>query len=735
MPTAAPGQRQRPDQSRPDRPVSLGQQPTGGRPDPRTAPWRTPQPSDSPTPRPDARPTPAADPRAARPDRPADGQSRPAADPRRSVPEQRPSSERPTAGAPAADHPSKERPDARPDRTERPAGADPRRPVPEQRPSSERPTADAPSAEPPSGEHPSVDRPAADRPSAEHPSGDHPPAEHPSQDHPSAEHPTAEHPTAEHPDVDPTRPVTADRPYGEPGGLIEPGERERQRVEDAVPRDAEGRPLRHPDPEGDWPGAVNGDPNEPGRRNNCVDVALATVDTYSGYPTPAAARTPDHDADGNPSDRGERGGRDRMENALGARFSDLGDGPAAYRRLEDTLRREGHGSQAVIITRDADGRAHAWNAVNHRGKITYIDAQTGRRSDRPLHDGENGVFAVPLGADRRPAAPVPHADPNHDPSLDRRAPEEIAGGGDNGQNGPPGPPGRVERPDFMGDPPDHYGPPGSLTKAQIEQIQVYRANEEPGYRELYYDKNGHRKLLETVDESGYTPPQLAQFEDDGPWLPAKDGPEAPKPHYLDPKPVHLDADGVEDAQSLKDLDELAEKRSAAVAQMVKDRQWKKESGLPEADAAYSASQYAMQEASENFGEGAAALHYMALQDSGFEPQTLGGPDNGADQFDQVWRHPDGRFVVVEAKGSPDAPLGTRLMPGAGRQRVSQGSREYFLQIVELMKKRGERTLAKELAVALGAGKVEYVLVMGGRNDGSYNGLDYRRFDTSRGTLP
>ncbi|MGW4807376.1 toxin glutamine deamidase domain-containing protein [Kitasatospora sp. NPDC004272] len=664
-PTAAPGQRQRPDQSRPDRPVSLGQQPTGGRPDPRTAPWRTPQPSDSPTPRPDARPTPAADPRAARPDRPADGQSRPGADPRRSVPEQRPSSERPTADDPSAEHPT---------------------------------------------------------------------TEHPSQDHPSAEHPTAEHPTAEHPGVDPTRPVTAGRPYGEPGGLIEPGERERQRVEDAVPRDAEGRPLRHPDPEGDWPGAVNGDPNEPGRRNNCVDVALATVDTYSGHPTPAAARTPDHDADGNPSDRGERGGRDRMENALGARFSDLGDGPAAYRRLEDTLRREGHGSQAVIITRDADGRAHAWNAVNHRGKITYIDAQTGRRSDRPLHDGENGVFAVPLGADRRPAAPVPHADPHHDPSLDRRAPEEIAGG-DNGQNGPPGPPGRVERPDFMGDPPDHYGPPGSLTKAQIEQIQVYRANEEAGYRELYYDKNGHRKLLETVDESGYTPPQLAQFEDDGPWLPAKDGPEAPKPHYLDPKPVHLDADGVKDAQSLKDLDELAEKRSEAVAQMVKDRQWKKESGLPEADAAYSASQYAMQEASENFGEGAAALHYMALQDSGFEPETLGGPDNGADQFDQVWKHPDGRFIVIEAKGSPDAPLGTRLMPGAGRQRVSQGSREYFLQIVELMKKRGERTLAKELTAALGAGKVEYVLVMGGRNDGSYNGLDYRRFDTSRGTLP
>ncbi|MFB7948387.1 toxin glutamine deamidase domain-containing protein [Kitasatospora phosalacinea] len=641
-PTAVPTRQQRPDQPRPDqprpdRPVGLGRQPTGGRPDPRTAPWRTPQPSDGTTPRPDTRPAQPADPRTA----------------------------------------------ARPD--DRPADTDPRRTVPEQRPSTD--------------------------------------------------HPTADHPTADRPDVDPTRPVTADRPYGEPGGLVEPGERERQRVEDAVPRDAEGRPLRHPDPEGDWPGAVNGDPDAPGRRNNCVDVALATVDTYSGHPTPAAARTPDHDADGNPSDRGERGGRDRMENALGAKFSDLGDGPAAYRRLEDTLRREGHGSQAVIVTRDADGRGHAWNAVNHKGKITYIDAQTGRRSDRPLHNGENGVFVVPLGADRRPAAPVPHADPNHDPSQDRRAPEEIGGRGDNGQNAPPGTPRRVERPDFMGDPPNPYGPPGSLTKAQIEQIQVYRANEEPGYRQQYYDRDGHRKLLKTHDESGHAPPQLAQFEDNGPWLPAKDEPEAPKPHYLDAAPVHLDADGVKNEASRKKLDELAKKRDEAVARMLRDLKWKKESGLPEADAAYSASQYAMQEASREFGEESARLHYMALQDAGFEKKDLLGPKNGNDQFDQVWRHPDGRFVVVEAKGSPDAPLGTRLMPGASRQRVSQGSREYFQQIVGLMRKRGETVLARQLTEALEAGKIEYVLVAGGRNTGSYNGLDYQRFDISRGTLP
>ncbi len=113
-------------------------------------------------------------------------------------------------------------------------------------------------------------------------------------------------------------------------------------------------------------------------------MALSTVDTYAGNPTAAASRTPDLDADGNPSDRGEKGGRDRIENTLGARFSDLGSGRDAFNRLENTLRNSGHGSQAVIITQDANGRAHAWNAVNHNGKITYIDAQTGQQSSKPV---------------------------------------------------------------------------------------------------------------------------------------------------------------------------------------------------------------------------------------------------------------------------------------------------------------------------------------------------------------
>ncbi|OEJ28302.1 hypothetical protein AS594_31280 [Streptomyces agglomeratus] len=236
-------------------------------------------------------------------------------------------------------------------------------------------------------------------------------------------------------------PASATRDNTPPGGVTDPTRAEQDALENSVPRDENGDPTRPPDPaDGPWVQNINGSgPDTPGRNNNCVDTALSTVDTYAGNPTAAGARTPDPDTNGNPSDRGERGGRDRIENTLGARFSDLGNGRDAFNRLENTLRNSGHGSQAVIITQDTNGRAHAWNAVNHNGKITYIDAQTGRTSPNPLHSGNNGVFAIPLDANRQPITPGtgdrsrPDSDrsdrraPGTDGNADRRAPEAPAG--------------------------------------------------------------------------------------------------------------------------------------------------------------------------------------------------------------------------------------------------------------------------------------------------------------------
>ncbi|MEV7120997.1 toxin glutamine deamidase domain-containing protein [Kitasatospora griseola] len=427
----------RPDVGRPDSARPDAARPDGSRPD-----STRPDGSRSDAARPDAGRSDAARPDAARPDstrpdagrsdggrpdstRPDGGRSDAARpDAGRSDAARpdaaRPDSTRPDAGRPDAGRPDSARPDAA-----RPDGG---------RPDSTHPDGSRSDAARPDGGHPDAGRPDADRPDTARPEADHrPDADHRlDADHrPDAD---SSHPDApSHPDATPdghsSRPdgLAGSRPYDTPGGLERPDPQHQVDLESRVPRNPDGTPQRHPDPNGDWPGAVNGDGHRaPGRDNNCLDVALSTADTYSGNPTAAAPRR-----DGGPE--GERGGRDRAESQLGAPFRDMGNGDPAFRRIEDRLRQDGHGSQAVIITQDADGRAHAWNVVNHNGRITYLDNQTGQRSDRPLHDGDHGVFAITLDPDRRPTNE--HGGPEHgglengagDHSKADRRPEDPAG--------------------------------------------------------------------------------------------------------------------------------------------------------------------------------------------------------------------------------------------------------------------------------------------------------------------
>lgn len=305
----------------------------------------------------------------------------------------------------------------------------------------------------------------------------------------------------------------------------------------------------------------------------------------------------------------------------------------------------------------------------------------------------------------------------------------------------------VRRPEFMRDGPNPYGPRGSLSREQIEQIQVYRANHDPDYLSQHYRRDGTRKNLSVYDESGFTPPQLTRYSEDTPWIRAKDVPEPPPPRFLDDTYRQLDADSVSDAGRRQILDESAERRHSAIQRGNQMADWKAEAGqihevqgtpesaagLEEATKAYKDAHKQMIDAAEEFGENAARHHFIADHYPGFTDEPLLGPKNGNDQFDQVWTHEDGRVVVVEAKSSVDTDLGRRTLPD-GTQ-VSQGSREYFFDILKKMEERGELALARDMRKALREGKLEYVLVKGERNSGAYNGLRYRRFDISRGTLP
>ncbi|AJT67213.2 hypothetical protein T261_5593 [Streptomyces lydicus] len=391
----------------PAMPSQAGPTPTNTAPPRGTTP---PSRNGSPTPnnRPDA--TPQQQPR---PDRPAYN-PRPDAS--------RPAPSRPGAATPRTpqQRPQPNRPDPRQQPHQRPTGDTPAAATPQSPTSTPQNTPTHPASAPTRTEQPPTNTPTntpnapensahPDTPATPH----HPDAtnepNHPKQsdqpDHATPDTTPDATPHSNDPDHtnDPT-PASETRNRERPGGLEGPTDEHQNNVESTVPRDENGEPQRHPDPnDGNWLNSINDPgPDAPGRNNNCVDTALATTDTYSGNPTAAANRTPDTNSDGTPSDRGEKNGRDRIENTLGARFNDYGNGPDAFNRLENTLRNAGHGSQAVIITQDPNGRAHAWNVVNHNGNITYVDAQTGQRSNKPLHDGTNGVHAIPLNTDRRP---------------------------------------------------------------------------------------------------------------------------------------------------------------------------------------------------------------------------------------------------------------------------------------------------------------------------------------------
>ncbi|MFD8839706.1 hypothetical protein [Streptomyces griseofuscus] len=306
------------------------------------------------------------------------------------------------------------------------------------------------------------------------------------------------------------------------------------------------------------------------------------------------------------------------------------------------------------------------------------------------------------------------------------------------------------RPSFMHDGDNPYGPEGSLTDKQIHDIQVYRANHEPGYFEDFYKSNGNRKSLEFIDESGRTPPQLTRESPQHPWGSVKDAPEPLKPNYLD------DAiKGGRDTatpEALKTLDDAAAHRHHAIVYDTAAGKHKaeavevhKHAPTPETELhqlertyEYKSAHRDMRDHAEAYGEAVAEHHVIPEHYPNATREPLDGPLNGNDQFDQVWRREDGGYVVVEAKSNVTTELGARNLPSG--KRVSQGTREYFLDIIREMKKRGEtnpaeRKLARQLEDALDDHKLDYIVVKGEKNAGEYAGYSMRQFDIAdRSTL-
>lgn len=202
-------------------------------------------------------------------------------------------------------------------------------------------------------------------------------------------------PIAELPECDwldrPGRPPRLEetRPYGRAGGLAEPDPRAQACLAQAVSE-------RFPDPRGMWIRLINaeGPSEDPFRATNALDCSLAVISTWHGEPVVAARRHPEYDVLGRPLPTGEVGGVARAEEWLGHRFEYMGHGRRAYVAIAQRLIFGGHGASAVLITRWPTGGSHAWNAVNWRGEVLWIDAQRGHMAVEPPYEEVTGVFSV-----------------------------------------------------------------------------------------------------------------------------------------------------------------------------------------------------------------------------------------------------------------------------------------------------------------------------------------------------
>ncbi len=318
------------------------------------------------------------------------------------------------------------------------------------------------------------------------------------------------------------------------------------------------------------------------------------------------------------------------------------------------------------------------------------------------------------------------------------------------------------------------------------------------FEKHYHPKSGYRRSVTAPAEDGRPVPQLHPTGDpDTPWMLANDAPDADPESYID-EGAATGKRGIEiSKENLERLDEAAKARQDAIdadRQPHKDRQAAKEAyeanktpenlkKFEEADAKHSPLHGKMTRASEDYGEAVAEFHVMPRHFASYD--RVDDRAMGNNRFDQIWRDPGTdppQFVVVEAKGSPEAGLGERRglppeqnssqtaspsdpsqeqddgtqnedqagqdAPSPGVPKVRQGTRAYFETILHEMQSRArrneftaktddelaaaqaEQALADALDQALKANptRVKYILVKGNSSGGEHQGYEMKQFD-------
>ncbi|TXS63141.1 hypothetical protein EAO76_40650 [Streptomyces sp. sk2.1] len=287
-------------------------------------------------------------------------------------------------------------------------------------------------------------------------------------------------------------------------------------------------------------------------------------------------------------------------------------------------------------------------------------------------------------------------------------------------------------------------PTAEEIKAKQDEF-VRRANDpDKSWFDLYYRSDGHRHSIHTKID-GVELPILAK-DSDGSWISKHDLPSAPSETKYGRDPLDRDSTPVD---QIDHLDDVAKDRRVSVDLSNAERAYKTtptEQTLTEVqhtrqqfidhfdDQTSNNSSY-----SERLGEDAARLHVIPERFKGSVEQPLPKTPNGANMFDQLYRRPDGKLMIVEAKAPGSGLIWRRGQGSAADMMVKQGTREYLETIIAEMDARPALSvtdstgklwknsdLVTELETALKLGNLEYVMVRATENSGKYSGavLEY-----------
>ncbi|MER7175186.1 hypothetical protein [Streptomyces mesophilus] len=321
--------------------------------------------------------------------------------------------------------------------------------------------------------------------------------------------------------------------------------------------------------------------------------------------------------------------------------------------------------------------------------------------------------------------------------LGRGGDDALDGGGDATRGGDETQPPAQAAGD--GTAPRDGGGDGELTPAERKRIQdehVWKANNDPTWRAEHYNAINHRLDSKRIVDRVELP--ILREQSDGTLVAKAELPSGPSATRLNPTPFdrssvphgeldHLD-DVAKDRITGKDLTDaesaFKDDPSPENAARVADAQAEFTSRLGDTPN--------NSKLAERLGQEAARRHIIPTRFSDAQLiDDLPRTPNGAREFDDVYRRPDGWRLVVEEK-APSGQLGWRDGAGdvAGGMRVHQGTREYVLTICEEMTARGGRDaeIAEEILDALEDGKLQYVLVQAAENSGTYSGGMLEFFD-------